>query len=194
MGDIIRFNKARLLEQADRIDTVVDALYRTRLSYEDMRSFLENAEGKVVRAASAEANQMIYKINLHSDRMESIKEDIERYLFQTSEYIAPINEDEDLVIDPESVKIAISMVIREIENVIETDMFDTVEGDCIYEDEYATPELEQNYIDLMECIDYHFDVTCVKLEEVVERLNRLYDRVENLLYIIILAVIKAVIR
>ena len=78
MGDIIRFNKARLLEQADRIDTVVDALYRTRLSYEDMRSFLENAEGKVVRAASAEANQMIYKIHLHSDRMESIKEDIEK--------------------------------------------------------------------------------------------------------------------
>ncbi len=62
-------------------------------------------------------------------------------------------------------------------------LFDTVEGDCIYEDEYATPEIEQNYADLVECIDYHLDVTCVKLEEVVERLNRLYNSVENLLYI-----------
>ncbi len=43
--------------------------------------------------------------------------------------------------------------------------------------------MEENFVNLAECIDYHFDVTCVKLEEVVERLNRLYDRVENLLYI-----------
>ncbi len=74
------------------------------------------------------------------------------------------------------------MVIREQEYVFDTDIFDTAEGDCLFNDDVVTADMEAGYVDLMECIHYHNNVTCVKLGEIIEEQLRKQKRQQVMLY------------